>query len=266
MHESRNRVLVVEDDIEDIQLIREIFEEQRFLSQELFYLEHVPSYEQARKRLALDDWTFTLVDYRLASGVGRTNGMDFIRNINREGRTIPSVLMSGSDGITFDAESLKLIQEGRLRFLPKRELNWQAMYGSISDLVTLNCRVLVVDDDPDDAEIAMEYLDSYGPVRFDAQFCSSLIEARAHLTAGEYDAVLLDYHLGPETGMQLLPYIQKLEHQPRVLLCTGRTDIHMDADAVSMIGRGKLGFLCKNEMDTDALATQLLGPQGGKTN
>ena len=81
--------------------------------------------------------------------------------------------------------------------------------------------VLVVDDDPSIRLLCRINLELEG---FDVREADSAAQAREALAAGDLRAVLLDVHLGDESGVAFLDEIRRDHPDVRVALLTGTVD------------------------------------------
>lgn len=91
-----------------------------------------------------------------------------------------------------------------------------------------NARILHLEDDKDDADLYQLLLnriaDQYGGPRFSFTWAPSLEEAMRHVEAESYDAVLCDYQVGNETGIDFLTWFRSRHtHLPFIFL-TGHGD------------------------------------------
>ena len=98
---------------------------------------------------------------------------------------------------------------------------------------------LVIDDDRPFRDATCYLIENEGHY---AQPASSIEAAQANLREDEFDAVLLDVRLGPESGLGLLPQI--LRHHPNlpVIVFTAQGTVNI---AVEAMRRGALDFLEK---------------------
>jgi len=113
-----------------------------------------------------------------------------------------------------------------------------------SDTVHRVYRVLVVEDDEFEARIIKRDLERAAPgmqVRITHGFETG-IEAAC---SGEYDAALVDYRLGPATGIQLIERCRGAGVRIPMILLTGQGNLELDRDAMR---RGASDYLNKNEM------------------
>lgn len=82
--------------------------------------------------------------------------------------------------------------------------------------------VLVVDDEPTLRLLCRVNLELEGHRVREA---ATLAEARAQLDAATPDVVLLDVHVGPDDGLELLDHIEALELRTRVVLLSGTSEV-----------------------------------------
>jgi DNA-binding response OmpR family regulator len=80
--------------------------------------------------------------------------------------------------------------------------------------------VLIVEDDPSLRLLCLLNLELDG---FRVSQAGTLEEARAALEPGDVDAVLLDLHVGAQSGFDLLGEIKARPDRPAVVLVTGET-------------------------------------------
>jgi DNA-binding response OmpR family regulator len=99
-------------------------------------------------------------------------------------------------------------------------------------VASLNHTVLVVDDDPSIRFLCRVNLELDG---WSVREAATLDEARAELAAGDVDIVLLDIHVGAESGVAFLAEIRE-DYGVPVAMLTGSvgspTLDHVETDAV----------------------------------
>lgn len=110
-------------------------------------------------------------------------------------------------------------------------------------------QTLVVDDNEGDFVIIRRLLSSVSGRKFTAQWAASGQQALELARKTPYQVFLVDYRLGPETGLEVLEGLQSLSRAPIILL-TGWVDRQLDLDAVKL---GAADFLNKDKLDPDLL-------------
>lgn len=121
-------------------------------------------------------------------------------------------------------------------------------------------QVLVVDDDEEDFLIARDLLqDIVEEPRYEAVWARTPEEALARMlpTDGsppEHVLCLLDYRLGPMSGIALLRRARELGYSLPVFLLTGSHERSVDDEALAV---GASDYLVKNEITSDLLARSI---------
>jgi PAS domain S-box-containing protein len=92
-------------------------------------------------------------------------------------------------------------------------------------------RVLLVEDDEDDFILTRDALRSIGQGRAVLEWVSSGERALQALMSGAYDVCLMDYRLGPVTGLELLQQVRQRGWHGPIILLTGQEDAAVDHQA-----------------------------------
>ncbi len=109
-------------------------------------------------------------------------------------------------------------------------------------------RVLVIEDEPETADILKQLLELKSAARVD--IAPSLENARERIRSSAYDLITLDYQLPDGFGFDLLPEITAAEQHPPVIVVTGRGD----EDVASLaFQQGAAGYIVKNDKLAAAL-------------
>jgi two-component system response regulator RegA len=116
--------------------------------------------------------------------------------------------------------------------------------------------LLIVDDDPTFARVLGRAMTSRG---FEVLTAANGDDARALTRRHQPRYCVLDLKLGDENGLRLIPELQSLVPDIRVLLLTGYASI---ATAVEAIKRGAHDYLAK-PVDADAVVRALLDGDAG---
>lgn len=115
------KVLLIEDDEDDVLLVREyLAESDNFI----FEVEWEPKPEQARLKMVLGSHDVFLIDYRL----GSETGLDLIKFAQQKGVITPSILLTGQGDLKVDLDATRF---GAADYLVKTELNGSILERSI---------------------------------------------------------------------------------------------------------------------------------------
>jgi signal transduction histidine kinase len=104
-------------------------------------------------------------------------------------------------------------------------------------------RILLVEDDPDDYILVQEMLSSSVEMLHDLKWVETYGEALKELGGSKYDVCLLDYRLGPHSGIELLNEAGKENPGTAFIFFTGRGDHELDLDAMKA---GAVDYLDKS--------------------
>jgi len=111
-------------------------------------------------------------------------------------------------------------------------------------------RVLVVEDNPEDFQILQVLFGKIKHHRYELENATSLSKALGLLRERRHQAYLVDYQLGPDSGLEFLKEALALKCEAPVILLTGYGDHEMDLKAMAL---GAADFLNKNKLDPDLL-------------
>lgn len=111
-------------------------------------------------------------------------------------------------------------------------------------------RVLLVEDDPDDALLARELAADVPGSAIELDWISDFDEGLAALARGEHDACLLDYRLGARDGLDFLRGAATLGCKAPVILLTGQGDRDT---ALRALDEGAADYLVKDKLDAMSL-------------
>ena len=108
--------------------------------------------------------------------------------------------------------------------------------------------VLLVEDDPDDAQLTRLALKEAG--RFKVRHVISLAEAKRELAAGQPEVILLDINLPDSTGLETVLAMRAAAPEVPIVIMSG----HDDSDfALSTIEVGAQDYLVKGVIGSDSL-------------
>ena len=132
---------------------------------------------------------------------------------------------------------------------PSRSEEWVSI--ETSDLLpNLGGRLLIVDDDEDDAVLVLDMLQRGGRLELEVDWKSSVPAALDALRRTRYDVCLVDYRIGPATGLTLIESARQLPYELPIVLVTGEDDRNVDLEAMRL---GASDFLTKDNLDGQRL-------------
>ncbi len=92
-------------------------------------------------------------------------------------------------------------------------------------------RVLMIDDDQEIIEMVRLYLAESGRHDFRVDGATGFDDGLERLLSGDYDVCLLDYRLGPRTGLELLRCAREVTSSTPVIMLTGHGNELVAAEA-----------------------------------
>ena len=111
-------------------------------------------------------------------------------------------------------------------------------------------KVLLIEDDPDDFVLTRDLLREIDGNRFQLDWARSYDEGLRLLKAGLHDVYLVDYRLGPDSGLQLVREAMRAGVQAPVIMLTGLADREID---VSAMEAGAADYVDKSGLDGQRL-------------
>ena len=111
-------------------------------------------------------------------------------------------------------------------------------------------RVLLIEDDEDDALITRELLAEAIEARFSMVWIEDPEAGLAALMQGGYDVCLLDYRLGSQTGMEVLKSAMDGDCECPIIMLTGAAERTVDLAATAA---GATDYLVKGHIDGQVL-------------
>ncbi len=242
------KVLLIEDDPDDREIIRDLLFGRATSRYCTYFVETVATTEEARKIARFDRHDLYIVDFYLGPSDRHETGLDFVREMFREPDRPPVILISGQERFTLDAETMKWVADDRLVFLHKNDLNKETLFNAIDRVIGRFMRILLVEDEPDDYEIALYHFKLAPGHRFKVHWAKSILEAKLELDEHDFDAVLVDYKLGSECGLSLIQHLIEKNSKLPLVLFTGLSELSFGEDIMRLLARGQLEFLAKQDL------------------
>ena len=111
-------------------------------------------------------------------------------------------------------------------------------------------KVLLIDDNEDDAMIAQAMLTRVRGIAFESEWVSTFRQGLEKLKGDSHDICLLDYSLGRETGLDVLGEALRFGCRVPIVMLTGTTDREIDLQAIKL---GAADYVIKGETNPDLL-------------
>jgi len=111
-------------------------------------------------------------------------------------------------------------------------------------------RVLLVDDDEDDFLLAEELLQESCPGGVSVQWSQNYQQAVEVLKRDNFDVLLFDYQLGPDSGLDLTKWVAAQNITSPVILLTGMDNHEIDLEAMHC---GATDYLVKRDLNAQVL-------------
>ncbi len=111
-------------------------------------------------------------------------------------------------------------------------------------------KVVLIDDDEDEVVLTEDLLNEVEAGNYQLDWCSNFNEGLESLLAGRHDIYLIDYHLGSQTGIELLKEAKNKGVGRAAIILTGWGDPKIDLLAMEM---GASDYLVKGEFSSGEL-------------
>lgn len=115
-------------------------------------------------------------------------------------------------------------------------------------------KILIVDDDDDDVFIIKTYLDEIEDCDYILEWARNYEEGLLKIQETQPDICLLDFLLGNKTGIQFLQEIRARGNDVPIILLTGKGDVKIDREAMSL---GATDYLIKKELNSENIERSL---------
>lgn len=115
-------------------------------------------------------------------------------------------------------------------------------------------KVLLIEDDRGQARIVEASFNNFVREKFELHWASTYADGVTALREGKFDACLLDYQLGPRSGLDLLREIGPLGLDTPVIVVTSETSGSIDEQAMQL---GALDYIVKSELTPRGLERSL---------
>jgi len=111
-------------------------------------------------------------------------------------------------------------------------------------------KVLLVDDDEDDAVLIRDWLAEIETASFEVDWVQTYQAAVEAIESGQHEVYLVDYRLGERTGLEVLQKVMEHEGKAPVIMLTGAGNRRVDEEAMQT---GAADYLVKTQLNVDLL-------------
>ncbi|ASZ10586.1 PAS domain S-box protein [Chitinophaga pendula] len=111
-------------------------------------------------------------------------------------------------------------------------------------------QILMIDDDEDDFFLVSSLLEDISPGQYKMDWAPTYASGLEEINKKRHGIYLVDYRLGPYTGIDILHHFQQLQFKAPVIMLTGKGDYAIDKEAMLA---GASDYLVKGEINADQL-------------
>lgn len=120
--------------------------------------------------------------------------------------------------------------------------------------VSAKIRVVLIDDDEEDYLLTADMLAELSRQPYSLEWLPTPAEARSRFASDPPDICLLDYRLGPEDGISLIPEFRRSGFNGPIVMLTGQRDRKLEDAALAA---GAVDYLSKQDVDAYELERSL---------
>ena len=127
---GRLRILIVEDDRDDVFLIKDLINDELRGSR----IDVATNYDDALEKIETKPYDVCLFDY----GLGEKNGLDLFRTVKDLDMNVPMIFLSGMGS---ESLAVKIMKSGVDDYIPKSEMTSKDLCASIRRAVRLKMQI-----------------------------------------------------------------------------------------------------------------------------
>jgi signal transduction histidine kinase len=117
-----------------------------------------------------------------------------------------------------------------------------------------NIKILMIDDDEEDFMIVRDVVGNIEHDKYEIEHAPSFEEGIKAINKGMHDIYLVDYHLGAETGLDLIQKVINNGCKTPLILLTGQNNIEIDMKAMKA---GASDYLVKDKISSQTLESSI---------
>ena len=111
-------------------------------------------------------------------------------------------------------------------------------------------KILLIEDNPADARLIQEMLVKAGDIQFELKSVERLSRGIDHVTAENFDMVLLDLSLPDSCGIETFTRLHSIAPKTPTIVLSGLDD---ESTAVRAVREGAQDYLVKGQVDTNQI-------------
>ncbi|MEW6669827.1 MAG: response regulator [Thermodesulfobacteriota bacterium] len=248
------KILLVEDNPDDAEFFRLAIRQDTGRNYELVHAERL---SDANGRLDRQEFDLVVTDLELPDSVG----LDTFFALKEKTPHIPIIILSG---LSDEKAAIRAVREGAQDFLVKDNVQVEGILESIHyaiarrriglELQEKALEVMLVEDNPDDAEYLSQVLNEQGIPQFHVVVVDRLSQAIEYLNRHGMDVVLLDLTLPDSCGLETFKRIQKHAVHIPIFIVTMVDD---EAVAIEAMRKGAQDYILKGEISSERLVQRI---------
>ena len=260
-------VLYVDDDEDEFVILADVFKQISDITEDdVLELTWTKDFTEGLSKYISGKFDICLLDYQL----GGKNAHEFLSCVRLYMNQTPIIVLTHHNGLSLD---IGLMECGIRAFLPKSDITAISLERTIRHVlgefkhagmeahlsqyweVTTSKNILCVEDDLDDYEILHHNLSNIKTTHYHSTHVTNLqLATQEYLGNNHYDACLLDYNLGADSGLDMLHELGESINRTPIIMLTNYDDPSLDRISMEL---GVSGFLPKSRATEDELERML---------
>lgn len=255
------KVLYVEDDAEDVLLVREYLKN---CDGEMFYLESARSVRNAEMCLRVQQYDVILVDYLLGNRSNNVTGtaQQLLQKLCDRKVPTPVIILTGFQRDMLDLQTLSLVSSGRATYLSKAEMTEETLIAGIDEVLGRQVSALFLGAQESDRDMVREAITLVSPFPVRVDCASSPAEAEGQARDQRYQYLFVDSDCDCERpishGVNLMHRLLSERTADSGILISGNLKERMDFRVHRLIASGRLSVVARSHLGLPTLVQVLL--------
>lgn len=255
------KILYVEDDPEDVFLVREYLKD---CDSEIFFVEAAASVRNAEMCLRVEDYDLILVDYLLGSRSDLVTGtaQQLLQKLCDRGIFRPVILLTGFQRDMLDLQTLSLVSSGRATYLSKADMTRSSLISTIQHAVGRQVAALFLGTQEADREMVREAVNLVSPFPVRLDFAKTPVDADRQARDKRYQYLFVDSDCDCDHalshGVELLSRLLAEDLATCGVLISSNLDERPDFRVPRLVSSGQLSVMARAHLSTASLVQVLL--------